>query len=122
MSTTVALIIAVLVLSVIISILLYMVIMAVNKIDWLHEDLHLATDAEHAKCVGAIMAYVGNEWAAQILDIAADDYASVESQGDRERISRLLWTEGGDPVPAIWLRERATRLRVESDWAIGGSL
>lgn len=115
MSPVAALIIAVLVLSVIVAILLYMVIRAVNKIDWLHEDLHLTTDREHAKCVAATMAFVGDEFAAQVLDVAADDYASAQSHGGLDRISRLVYKPGGPPIPSLWLRERADRLRIMAD-------
>lgn len=118
MSITAALIIAVLALSAMCLILLYCFMRSVNRVIWLQEDLQFAADQEHAKCMGAVMAYVGNQWAAQVLDIAAADYASVESQGDRDRIGRLLWRQDGDPIPSIWMRERADRLRVESDWGI----
>lgn len=115
MSPMAALIIAVLVLSVIVAILLFMVIKAVNEIQFLRDDLAQIQDTEHVKCLGAVMAYVGNQWAAQILDVAADDYASVEADADKDRIGRLLWREDGDPIPSIWMRERADRLRIMAE-------
>ena len=115
MTTQGALIVAVLALSVLLVFALYVAGRLLNEVVYLHDDVQAGHDTDHAKCIAAVMHYVGNEWAAQVLDIAAADYASVESQADKDRIGRLLWREGGDPVPTIWLRERATRLRIEAD-------
>jgi hypothetical protein len=94
----------------------YVIMRLSNALFEVKGELQDVTDFEHNKCMGAVMALVGDEWAAQVLDVAAADYASVESQMDRDRIMRLLWHKGGEPVPSIWLRERATRLRIDRDW------
>lgn len=103
-------------LCVMIAVLGYFLFLALRTILFLREDLQQASDNEHAKCMGAVMRYVGNEWAAQVLDIAAEDYASATSHADLERIRRVKWHQEGPPIPTIWLQERAMRLRIESDW------
>jgi hypothetical protein len=115
MSIVEALVIAVLILCMFSGILLYVCIRAVNELLWVREDLQQASDAEHAKCVAATMAFVGDEWAAQILTVAADDYESPKGQQELDRISRLVYKPGGSPLPSIWLRERADRLRIMID-------
>jgi len=119
MNTMTVLIIAVLVLSVLLSICIYVIMRCVSEIGWLRDDVQQAHDTDHAKCMAGVMAFIGNEWAAQILEIAANDYASVDSHQDRDRIGRLLYKPGGPPIPSLWLRERATRLRIEADWGVG---
>lgn len=115
MSTEAALLIAVLALCLMCTVLLYCFIRAVNALAWAKEDLQDVTDTEHVKCMAAVMAFVGDEYAAQVLAVAADDYASVESDADLDRIKRLLWRQDGPPVPSIWLHERADRLRIMAD-------
>lgn len=94
-------------------VLAYLMFVAVREILFLREDLQQAADTEHAKCMGAVMEFVGNEWAAQVLDVAADDYDAPSGSADMERIRRF-WKQGDAPVPSIWLRQRADRLRIES--------
>lgn len=92
----------------------YVVVRLINEMVYVRDELQIAADVEHAKCMAAVMAFVGDEFAAQILDTAATDYASVENEADLSRIRRLRYKQDGEPVPAIWLRERAERLRVLS--------
>lgn len=99
-------------LAALLAICLYIIMRAVNEINFLREDLLQAKDVEHTKCMGAVMAFVGDEFAAQVLTVAADDYASVDSHGDRDRIARLQYQPGGPPIPTLWLHERADRLRI----------
>lgn len=108
------LIIAVLVLAVLLAICIYIIMRCVNKIGWLQDDVQQGHDTDHAKCIAGVMAFVGDEFAAQILTVAAADYASVDSHQDRERIGRLRYVQGGPPIPSIWMEERAERLRVMS--------
>lgn len=89
----------------------YVIVRLINEIVYVRDALQDSEDIEHAKCMAAVMQFVGDEFAAQVLDTAATDYDSVENEMDLSRISRLRYTEGGESVPAIWLRERAERLR-----------
>lgn len=82
---------------------------------YLRNELVFVKNSEHAACMAGVMAFVGNEWAAQVLEVAATDYASVEAQQDKDRIGRLVWQSGGEPVPSLWLRERADQLRGETE-------
>lgn len=107
-----------LILAALLAVAIYLLACAVKKVTWLHEELQVASDTEHTKCMGAVMRFVGNEWAAQVLDVAASDYASATSHSDIDRIQRLVYKPGGPPVPAIWLAERAMKLRIASDWGI----
>lgn len=65
----------------------------------------------HAKCIAHIASYVGNEFAAQVLEAAAKDFDSVEGQADKSRIAATAWEKDGPSVPSIWLVERANNLR-----------
>lgn len=114
--TTYLLAIALVLAIVMLFIAVYVALRCTNEMMFLREDLQQAEKTDHSKCMAAVMQFVGNEWAAQVLDIAAADYASVESQPDKDRIARLQWREDGDPIPTLWLRERAIRLRLEADW------
>lgn len=115
MTVVSALIIALLTLTVALAIAFYIIMRCVNEIIFLREDLQQESDATHTKCMGAVMKFVGDEYAAQVLTVAAEDYASVDAQADKDRIGRLMWREDGDPVPSLWLRERADRLRIMND-------
>lgn len=66
-------------------------------------------EAVHAKCIAHVTHYVGNEFAAMVLNAAADFYDSSEG---RAKISEIINTEynHGDveeSVPALWMRNRA---------------
>lgn len=84
---------------------------------FLAADLQEVTDAAHAKCMGAVMQYVGDEWAAQVLEVAASDWENVETLHDLDRISRLRYQPGGVSVPALWMEERAAALRAPYEQA-----
>lgn len=105
-------VIAIITLSMLVLILVYMLALAVNRISWLHEDLQASTDAEHSRCMAAVMKFIGDEWAAQILEVAAADYANAENHAELDRIGRLVYKPGGLPVPSLWMQERADRLRI----------
>lgn len=100
------------------AVLLYISVRMFNEIHWLREELQTATDTEHVKCMAAVMKYVGDEWAAQVLEVAAADYESGANHSELDRISRLRYQPGGSPVPTLWLQERAMKLRIMNDWGI----
>src|SRR5690606_18033894 len=60
----------------------YVVVRLINEMVYVRDELQITSDVEHAKCMAAVMAFVGDEFASQILDTAATDYASVESEED----------------------------------------
>lgn len=97
------------------AILIYAFLRLYNVFNWTREELQSATDAGHAKCMGAVMKFVGDEWAAQVLDVAAADYESAMNHDQLDRIKRVQWTPGGPPVPSIWMRQRASRLRIDME-------
>jgi len=92
----------------------YLLALCVRQITWMADAAECAKDTEHAKCMAAIMKYVGDEWAAAVLEGAAADYDSVESQRDLDRIRRL-WRQDGPSIPNIWMQERADRIRIMAD-------
>lgn len=92
--------------------LVYILACLFNRIVDLEEEALYARDTEHAKCLGATMKFVGDEFAAQVLEVAASDYDSVDSMTDLQRIGNLVWKQGGDSVPSLWLQERAEKLRI----------
>jgi len=100
------------ILTALLAVAIYIAVLLGREVFWLREELQTTTDHENAKCMAAVMHYVGNEWAAQVLDVAADDYASAANHPNLDRIGRLKYQPGGDPVPTIWMRERADRLRI----------
>lgn len=104
--------VAVVILAVLLAVVVYVCIVLVKELHWLREDLQTTADVEHTKCMAAVMKFVGDEWAAQVLEVAASDYASAEAHHNLDRISRTVYKPGGPPVPAIWLRERADLLRI----------
>lgn len=97
-------------LSVVLLICLYIIMRLANEVLFLHEDVQQACDVEHAKCMAAVMAYVGEEFAAQVLRVAADDYESVEEIERLKRLGLERYQPGGSPMPSIWMRDRADRL------------
>lgn len=90
----------------------YILALALNRLQWANEEIVMAVDTNHAKCMGAVMSYVGDEFAAQILAVAAEDFDSPQGAMDRTRISRLLYRPDGPSVTALWLHERAEKLRI----------
>lgn len=68
-------------------------------------------DRAHAKCVAHIAHYVGDEFAASVLVQAAHDYDSVEEHSRMKVLARLRYQNNGPSMPAIWLLDRADRLR-----------
>lgn len=65
---------------------------------------------DHAKCTALVAAFVGNEFAVSVLTAAAEDYDSIEGQADLRRLS-LNWNPEDVPVPVLWMRERAERIK-----------
>lgn len=99
-----------LVLAVLLAIAVYLLMRTVNRLMWVQEDLLLARDSEHAKCIGAVAAFVGDHYAAQVLRVAAEDYDSINEQDRARRIAELRYVSNGPSVPALWLHDRAEHL------------
>lgn len=62
--------------------------------------------AEHAKCIAHIAYYVGNKFAARVLEAAANDYDTALGRQQLSRISAANRVEG-QSIPATWMRQRA---------------
>lgn len=71
--------------------------------------LSKAKDAEHAKCIAHITDFVGNAFAARVLEAAADDYDSTAGKQRMAVLSHLTRPEGVT-LPAHWMRDRAKNL------------
>lgn len=65
----------------------------------------------HAKCMGMTAAFVGDKFAAAILDSCAERYDSMDGLGAQSRIRNTTWAEDGPSVPALWMREQADLMR-----------
>lgn len=81
---------------------------------WLFNDCSKALakqhDAQHAMCIAAVAAYVGDAFAARVLDAAAEDYDSVDGRAELGRLGASEWSEDGPSIPALWLSDRADRI------------
>lgn len=75
-------------------------------------------DREHAKCIAHITQYMGDEYAAMVLKAAAHDWDSAEEASRLKVLARLKHKQGGPSMPAIWLNDRAERLRGTADAAV----
>lgn len=65
----------------------------------------------HAKCIAHIASYVGNEFAAQVLTVAAEDYSSAEGQAEIRELANTKYAPEGPSIPALWLLDRAEGFR-----------
>lgn len=66
----------------------------------------------HAKCIAHIAHYVGNEFAAHVLEAAAADYDSLEGRAKISEIINAQYNPGDDEsVPALWLLDRAATVK-----------
>lgn len=77
--------------------------------DYAEAMFSMAEDAEvdHAKCMALVAAFVGDEFAAQVLMAAAEDYDTAEGQSILVTLSRQVWAADGPSTPSLWLRDRA---------------
>lgn len=95
--------------------LLAVIVIMWQRIEFLtdaHDDIR---EQEHAKCIGAVMEFVGNQFAAKVLEAASRDWDSVEERSNGNMANaRRKHSPTSPSVPAIWLMDRADRLRGES--------
>lgn len=66
-------------------------------------------DAEHAKCIAHVTEFVGNAFAARVLEAAAEDYDSAQGKHRMAVLTHQPRPEGVT-LPAFWLKDRASRL------------
>jgi hypothetical protein len=74
------------------------------------ESLLRNRDIDHAKCMSHIAHYTGNQFAAMVLTSAADDYASAQGQYEVDVIIQSGAFSDNEPIPAVWMRGRASDL------------
>lgn len=67
----------------------------------------------HAACIAHVTEYVGNEFAALVLEHAADYYDSPEGERYLNRLARMKYKAGGPNMPVLFLYERAKEIRAE---------
>jgi hypothetical protein len=84
-----------------------------QKIDQLQDEYMISEDELHAKCIAHIAQFVGDSFAAKVLDAAAEDYESAEGITELRVIGHQQYKPGGPTVPRIWMAQRAARLRGE---------
>lgn len=65
---------------------------------------------EHAKCIAHIAHYVGDSFAAQVLEAAADDYDTALGRQQLSHLASVVRIEG-QSIPATWLRHRAQGMK-----------
>lgn len=81
---------------------------------YLLREQRAAEKVDHLKCAGMMAAFVGDKFAASVLDAAADHFETSEGQADLIR-ARLKWVVDGESIPAIWLRDRAEQMRAKEE-------
>lgn len=67
--------------------------------------------ADHAKCIAHVTEYVGNEFAARVLESAGSFYDSPEGERYLNLLASEKYTAGGPNVPVLFMRERAHEIR-----------
>jgi hypothetical protein len=85
--------------------------MAVRRIEFLTDEQGDDMAHEHAKCMSMVAAFVGDEFAARVLEAAANDWDSAEEMGNLKMLAREEYKPGGPSMPAIWMRKRGESLR-----------
>ncbi len=70
-------------------------------------------DVNHAKCIAHIAHYTGNQFAALVLESAANDYSAPPAQAEIAVIANTEWVDGGLNIPALWMMKRARGLKAE---------
>lgn len=86
----------------------------IERLMWENREIQAdALESDHTKCMAMVAAFVGNDFAARVLEASADVYDSTDGQAALRRIASTVWTEEGDSVPAMWLRERADNMRAD---------
>lgn len=65
----------------------------------------------HAKSMAMVAGFVGNQFAASVLEATAEHYGSMDGQAEQRRIANTMYSPGGPSVPEMYLRERATSVR-----------
>lgn len=87
--------------------------LTVLKMFHLIRQLRTSTTAEHAKCIAHVAHYVGNSFAASVLEAAAEEYDSVRGQHTLAVLRHEPQPEGVS-IPAHWLMDRARLFRVNA--------
>lgn len=67
-------------------------------------------DVNHAKCIAHVSHYTGNQFAAQVLLAAAEDYTSPEGQHEVAVIAHRNQSSV-EPIPSLWMRARAVEFQ-----------
>ena len=70
--------------------------------------------ALHAKCLAHVAQFVGDEFAARVLDAAAEDWESADGLAEARSIANNQYKPGGKSVPRLWLEQRAATMRGET--------
>lgn len=85
--------------------------LALTVLKLLHYARQLAKHetAEHAKCTAHVAHYVGNAFAARVLEAAAADYDTTPARAEMARLSHTT-RPNGQSLPAAWLLSRAAKL------------
>lgn len=103
-------IVAVLTLCVCVLVLIIVLGLVIDHKDRATEEYVGGEAAAHAKCIAHVASFVGNQFAADVLEAAAHDFDSLEEKGNMKALARMKFTADGPSMPAIWLHDRANRI------------
>lgn len=90
-----------------------MLALTVMKTLHLSRSLSKAKDVEHAKCIAHVTDFVGNAFAARVLDAAGEDYDTAQGRHRMAVLSHMARPDD-ESLPAAWLKDRAKRLHPHS--------
>lgn len=82
-------------------------VMALRRAEALEEEGRKA----HAKCIALVSHYVGNQFAASVLEEAANRFETPEGKRKLHSLVETDWKPDGPSMPALWMRREANRIR-----------
>lgn len=98
------------------AILLGCLVLAMVRIFDLMDEREEDNDHTHAKCLSMVAAFIGDEFAAQVLNAAATDYDTAEGQAQLAVMRDRVWVHDGPSMPSLWLRNRAEMILERHDY------
>lgn len=95
-------------------VLIWLLVAALVKIDRLQERSRLAQTWDHAACTIGLMEAISKAHDADLLRRAADRWESPDEQGNLRILAREKYSPGGPSMPALWLRQQADLIQIDS--------
>jgi hypothetical protein len=94
---------------ILIGVIVFLVLLFAGQARYHHEQM----ERNHAKCSGMVAAFVGDKFAAVVLESAAERYDSMDGMADRERLANTVWQPHGASIPALFMRDLAAQMRAK---------